>query len=197
MEARLKALIVGLITVPFLAFSGVLQEFTFAILRKYGVPERDARLIAVTLEEESKIVPGAVDPLMMVAFGLVESMFRNKVGDNGKAIGYFQLHEAAVFYVANFYKDVREFKQIHRKHVDLLNYPDWQLKIAYRYVYLTLKNVYNGDILRTISAYNGRSDRYNVYVERFFRFYSELISEFTRFQSGVRQETNSKTVSKR
>lgn len=193
MGSKLRTLVFVVVAFPLLAFSGVLVEFAFTVLREYGVPERDARIIATTLEEESKIVPSAVDPLMIIAFGLVESMFRNIVGDKGKAVGYFQLHEPAVIYVANFYEDVREFKRNHRKHSDLLDFPDWQTRIAYRYVYLTLKNVYRWDLLRTISAYNGRSDRYNVYVERFFRFYSELVSRFTRFQTEARK-VNSGTV---
>uniref|UniRef100_A0A7C4GFE2 Lytic transglycosylase domain-containing protein n=1 Tax=Fervidobacterium thailandense TaxID=1008305 RepID=A0A7C4GFE2_9BACT len=187
MGLKLRTLVFVVVTFPLLGFSGVLGEFAFTVLREYGVPERDAQIIARTLEEESKIVPSAVDPLMVIAFGLVESMFRNIVGDNGKAIGYFQLHEAAVIYVANFYEDVRQYKRNHRKHSELLNFPDWQTRIAYRYVYLTLKNVCKWDLLSTISAYNGRSDRYNMYVERFFRFYSELISRFARFQTEARK----------
>ena len=91
-------------------------------MREQKVPENHARVLAKTLEEEAAKVPDVIDPLFMLAFGLSETDFMNVFGDSGKAVGYFQLHEDAVFYVANFYDDVKEFKKQHRNHVELIQY---------------------------------------------------------------------------
>lgn len=167
--------------IPAFLSAGALAEFAYIIFKENKVPDRDAKLMSSALEEESQRIPSAVDPLMIIAFAYAESLFRNVYGDHGKAVGYFQLHENAVLYVANFYDDVRQFKRTHRPHAELMKYPDWQLRIAYRYVFLTLKHVFNWDLVRTISAYNGRSSRYNVYIERFFKFYAEIVSRYVHF----------------
>ncbi|WP_448385038.1 hypothetical protein [Fervidobacterium sp.] len=161
--------------------AGELFEFAYVFLTSRKVPENHAKLMAKALEEESKIVPKSVDPLYILAFGLTETNFMNIFGDQGKAVGYFQIHENAVFYVANFYEDVRQFKQQHRNHAELINYPDWQVRITYRYIYLTLRYVFDWDLARAISAYNGRSDKYNIYTVKFFNYYANVINEYVTF----------------
>ncbi|MGB4263392.1 MAG: hypothetical protein WBJ29_07640 [Fervidobacterium sp.] len=174
-----------------IVFSATLQDFAYSFLREQKVPENHARVLAKTLEEEAAKVPDVIDPLFMLAFGLSETGFMNVFGDSGKAVGYFQLHEDAVFYVANFYDDVKEFKKQHRNHVDLIQYPDWQLKIAYRYIYLTLKNVHNWDIIKAVSSYNGRSTKYNEYIIKFFQNYTLVVQKYLDFTN------NSSTKSKK
>ncbi|AMW32177.1 hypothetical protein SAMN04488510_12012 [Fervidobacterium changbaicum] len=170
--------------------AGELYEFAYVFLVNHKVPENHAKLMAKALEEEAEIVPKSVDPLYMLAFGLSETNFRNIFGDQGKAVGYFQLHENAVFYVANFYDDVKQFKQQHRNHVELINHPDWQLRIAYRYIYLTLRYVFDWDLARAISAYNGRSDKYNVYTIKFFHYYTKIISEYVAFLNSKKSNSS-------
>lgn len=162
-------------------FCGVLYDFAYQFMKQKKVPEQHAKLMASVLEEESKKIPSSIDPLYIFAFGMCETGFVNTFGDNGKAVGYFQLHENAVIYVANFYEDVREFKKNNRIHSDLIKYPDWQLRIAYRYIYLILKNVHNWDIVQAIAAYNGRKDRYNQYTVNFFRYYSDIVKMYTNY----------------
>lgn len=174
-----------------IVFSATLQDFAYSFLREQKVLENHARVLAKTLEEEAAKVPDVIDPLFMLAFGLSETDFMNVFGDSGKAVGYFQLHEDAVFYVANFYDDVKEFKKQHRNHVDLIQYPDWQLKIAYRYIYLTLKNVHNWDIIKAVSSYNGRSTKYNEYIIKFFQNYTLVVQKYLDFTN------NSSTKSKK
>ncbi|AFG34458.1 hypothetical protein Ferpe_0317 [Fervidobacterium pennivorans DSM 9078] len=173
--------IILLITISQTLIAGELFEFAYVFLTSRKVPENHAKLMAKALEEESKIVPKSVDPLYILAFGLTETNFMNIFGDQGKAVGYFQLHENAVFYVANFYEDIRQFKQQHRNHAELINYPDWQVRIAYRYIYLTLRYVFDWDLARAISAYNGRSDKYNIYTVKFFSYYANIINEYVSF----------------
>ncbi len=174
-----------------IVFSATLQDCAYSFLREQKVLENHARVLAKTLEEEAAKVPDVIDPLFMLAFGLSETDFMNVFGDSGKAVGYFQLHEDAVFYVANFYDDVKEFKKQHRNHVDLIQYPDWQLKIAYRYIYLTLKNVHNWDIIKAVSSYNGRSTKYNEYIIKFFQNYTLVVQKYLDFTN------NSSTKSKK
>ncbi|WP_448375618.1 hypothetical protein [Fervidobacterium sp.] len=164
-------------------FAGELYDFAYNFLLKQKVPENHAAIMANVLEEEKEIIPKSVDPLYMLAFGLAETGFSNVFGDYGKAVGYFQIHESAVFYVANFYEDVREFKKKVRNHSDLINYPDWQLRIAYRYIYLSLRYMFNWDLARAISAYNGRRDKYNEYTIKFFGYYTHIIKEYMIFQN--------------
>ncbi|HOK87959.1 MAG TPA: hypothetical protein PKI14_08195 [Fervidobacterium sp.] len=166
-----------------IVLGAMLQDFAYLFLIEQKVPESHAKLLAQTLEEEAEHIPESVDPLLMLAFGLSETNFMNVFGDSGKAVGYFQLHENAVFYVANFYDDVKEFKKQNRNHVDLIKHPDWQLRIAYRYMYLTLKNVHNWDIIKAISSYNGRSDKYNIYVVNFFRNYAMVVEKYLDFSN--------------
>lgn len=166
-------------------FSGVLYNFAYQFMIEKKVPEQHARLMAFVLEEEAKSIPLSIDPLFMLAFGMCETGFVNAFGDKGKAVGYFQLHENAVIYVANFYDDVRQFKKNNRIHAELIKYPDWQLKIAYRYIYLTLKNVYNWDLIQAIAAYNGRKDRYNQYTVKFFKNYSDIVQMYTTYLSNL------------
>lgn len=177
---------IGFIIAIFLSqivFCMNLYDFVYQFMVGRKVPEPHARLMASVLVEESKKIPSSIDPLYMLAFGMCETGFINTFGDNGKATGYFQLHENAVIYVANFYEDVREFKKKNRIHSDLIKYPNWQMKIAYRYIYLILKNVHNWDIVQAISAYNGRKDRYNEYTVKFFKYYSDIVSMYTKYLS--------------
>uniref|UniRef100_A0A7V4KC50 Transglycosylase SLT domain-containing protein n=1 Tax=Fervidobacterium pennivorans TaxID=93466 RepID=A0A7V4KC50_FERPE len=173
--------IILLISISNTLIAGELFEFAYMFLTSHKVPENHAKLMAKALEEESKIVPKSVDPLYILAFGLTETNFMNIFGDQGKAVGYFQLHESAVFYVANFYEDVKQFKRQYRNHAELINYPDWQVRIAYRYIYLTLRYVFDWDLARAISAYNGRTDKYNIYTVKFFSYYANVISEYVAF----------------
>ncbi|MGC8902203.1 MAG: hypothetical protein ACP5KD_02480 [Fervidobacterium sp.] len=168
-------------------FCSALYDFTYYFLKQNKVPEQHAVIMAKVLDEETKIVPSIIDPLFILAFGLTETGFVNTFGDNGKAVGYFQIHENAVFYVANFYQDVREFKAKHRSHADLIRYPDWQLRIAYRYIFLSLKNIHGWDITKAISAYNGRRDKYNEYTVKFFKNYSEIIRQYMNFNQTLAQ----------
>ncbi|WP_448378219.1 hypothetical protein [Fervidobacterium sp.] len=173
--------IILLISISNTLVAGELFEFAYVFLTSRKVPENHAKLMAKALEEESKIVPKSVDPLYILAFGLTETNFMNIFGDQGKAVGYFQIHENAVFYVANFYEDIKQFKRQHRNHAELINYPDWQVRITYRYIYLTLRYVFDWDLARAISAYNGRSDKYNIYTVKFFNYYANVINEYVTF----------------
>lgn len=164
-------------------FCGPLYDFAYQFMKEKKVPEQHARIMAKVLEEESKKIPSSIDPLYLLAFGMCETGFVNTFGDKGKAVGYFQIHENAVIYVANFYEDVREFKKNHRIHSELIKYPDWQMRIAYRYVYLILKHVYDWDIVQAISAYNGRKERYNQYTVKFFKYYSDIINMYSKYLS--------------
>jgi len=171
--------------------AGVLYDFTYNFLIEQKIPQKHALLIAKTLEEEANLIPKSVDPLYLIAFGLTETQFSNVFGDYGKAVGYFQLHESAVFYVANFYDDVKEFKKSVRNHSDLINFPDWQVRIAYRYIYLSLRYIFNWDLTRTISAYNGRRDKYNEYTKKFFSYYSFVIKEYMEFENSLTKNAKS------
>ncbi len=180
-----KFLITLLTVISFsIGFSdGKLLNFIETVLLENKVPNEHAMKIAQVIVEESKNIP-QIDPFLVLALGFAETSFRNVYGDGGNAVGYFQLHQDAVFYVANFYEDVRQYKRENRVHQDLMKYPDWQTRIAYRYLYLKWKNVFNQDIILTISRYNGRKDKYNTYIAKVLKIFGEYVERYAKFLEG-------------
>jgi len=149
-------IVLFLATVLVASTFAITYEEVLKIMQYYNVPEQRAKLLAEVIIEESVECP-AVDPLIILAVIASETGFRNIYGDNGRAVGYMQLHQSAAWYVANFYPEVKDFlRKVQFK--DLIKFPAMQIRIGYRYLYLLTKFVYNGNIVSAINAYNGRGD---------------------------------------
>ena len=133
----------------------------FQIFVAHGMSEVNARLVAEALLEEHEKDP-SVRLDFMVALLYTESTFRNVLGDDGKSVGYFQLTKAAVLYVARFHKDVAEFYRKLKDHKELLRFPGWQARIAYRYLSLWLKE-HKGDYVSAMDHWNGEGYFYVVH----------------------------------
>lgn len=97
-----------------------------------------------------------VHAIEMVALLEVESAGKNVMGDDGHAVGYFQLHWEAIWFVWSYFSHLKrpEFK---RQPLEVFIYfPYTQARIATLYLYL-LKLRFGED---AYSAYNGWNDAY-------------------------------------
>ncbi|ABR30412.1 hypothetical protein [Thermosipho melanesiensis] len=133
-------------------------QYTYKVAKYYGVSEQRARLIACTVSEEYEKFP-QVPYQIFVALIVSESGFKNLYGDSGHAVGYCQLHKSAVDYVTTFFPSLKDkIKNI--PHDELIKFPRLQIRIAYRYLYLILKNITNYNIVETLNFWNNSSNYY-------------------------------------
>lgn len=101
-----------------------------SVLKMYTNPSRAHELAEAIFEECNKFsVPASWVVVLIVA----ESNVKNVLGDGGEAVGYFQLHKEAVWYVSYYFK---EFRKYNKDHTLLIYNPIDQVKIAVRYIYL-------------------------------------------------------------
>lgn len=100
------------------------------VLKMYTNPARAKELAEVIAKECEKF---SVPASWMVVLLIAESNGKNVIGDNGKAVGYFQLHQETVWYVSHYFP---EFRKYNKNHTLLLYNPADQVRIAVRYIYL-------------------------------------------------------------
>lgn len=144
----------------------------YQFLVDYGMSPENAKLVADVLEQEHRRDP-SVRLDFMIALMYTESAFRNVLGDDGKSVGYFQLTKEAVWYVAYYDEEVARFYRQLKSHTELLNFPDWQARIAYRYVSLLLKA--RGDYVSAMELWNGKGYFFVVHAK-----WTELFAELPR-----------------
>jgi hypothetical protein len=114
-----------------------------------------------------------INPMILFNIAIAETGLKNKIGDDGKAVGYFQLHMETVWFVKQYYKIDRVPKQ----HTDLLYNVDLQIEIATKYFeYLTTKYT---SIEEALKYWNG-SERYVKYYLDISEYVSKLYNCFTR-----------------
>jgi len=97
-----------------------------------------------------------VHPIEMIAILEAESSGKNIMGDEGKAVGYFQLHWEAIWFVWSYFPHLKreEFKK--QPLSVFIDFPYTQARLATLYLYL-LKIQFGDD---AYSAYNGWNDAY-------------------------------------
>lgn len=149
-----------IIIVSCLTVFGGKQDFIYDyFMFERNLPQKEAFLMASTIYNDS--VAFNIEPLLILSIMETETNVRNVVGDNGDAIGYFQLHVDAVYYVSNFFPYISNKIKIIGSHDNLIKYPVLQAKIAIRYLYLMKQNT--EDIILSLGRYNGQTDYINKY----------------------------------
>jgi hypothetical protein len=103
----------------------------------------------------------------------IETGGKNIYGDNNKAIGYFQLHKAAIYYVWAYYPQLGEIKFKHKNIKELIYFPNYQVKISIAYLHLLYLKF--KDKRKAIQAYNGDIYGTNHYYERFNKYKEYLL----------------------
>ena len=137
-------------------------QYAYKAAELYGISVSRAKLLAKTVAEEYERFP-QVPYQVFVALIVSESSFKNLYGDGGDAVGYCQLHKSAVWYVANFFPEIKErVKKI--EHDDLIKFPELQIRIGYRYLYLILRYITDWNIVRALNYWNNS----NKYYQRVF-----------------------------
>lgn len=144
------------------------QDFIYDyFLFERDIPQREAYLMAKTIYQDSEALD--IEPLIVLSILETETNVRNIYGDSGEAVGYFQLHKDAVYYVTNFYPYIKQKVKEIGNHNELLKYPVLQTKIAIRYLFLMEIN--NKDIIHALSRYNGQESYINRYVTKVLNNY--------------------------
>ncbi len=141
---------------------------------KRGMSEYLSDKLSKTINEEIitlKLSEKNINPILMLSLIDVESDFRNILGDNGKSFGFYQIQEVTVWYVMNFFPDIKEkyirIKELSKQNgktfeQEMLKYPILQTQISIRYLYLLSKFKTNNDnLLQILSFYNGRNPYIN------------------------------------
>ncbi len=153
-----------------------LEKTLYNLLIKYKIPENQAKILSKTIAEEHT-KNGGFDPLLLVAVGITESHLRNVKGFDGRAAGYFQLWDTATKDMARFYKDIKNFVENTQDHFEILNHPDIQVRVAYRYL-AHLMRLHNRDLFKVLTQYNGRKGhKYNIYVQKVLSNYESLLKK--------------------
>jgi hypothetical protein len=166
MEKTKMMIIVYMILISMISFSNLYTDaydYTYKVAKYYGVADERAKLIAKAVAEEYEKFP-QVPYQIFVAVIVSESGFKNLYGDNGYAVGYCQLHQTSIWYVNNFFPEIRNItKRI--SHKDLIKFPELQIKIGYRYLYLIMKNITNYNIIEALNFWNNSP----TYYQRVFK----------------------------
>ncbi len=151
-----------------------LERALYDLFIKYKVPEYQAKVLSKTIAEEHTKI-GGFDPLLLAAVGITESHLRNVRGFDGRAAGYFQLWDTATKDMARFYSDIKIFLDKSKDHFEILDHPDIQVKVAYRYLAHLMK-LNRGDVFKVLTQYNGRrGHKYNIYVQKVLSNYESLL----------------------
>jgi hypothetical protein len=137
-------------------------DYIFKIATAYGLDTQEASLIANIIEEESLYFP-KVPYQIFTALITVETGFRNVVGDDGKALGYCQIHKSAFDFVMRFYKDdlISRFGNIEFE--DLLGNTELQIRVGYRYLHLIMTYLTDNNIIEALNFWNN-SDTFYIKV---------------------------------
>lgn len=142
-----------------LIFASQVYDYVYNVAMYYDVNKARADLIAKTIESEYlkfSDVPYQIFTALIVS----ETGFKNIYGDNDKAVGYCQLHEVSVWYVINFYPDLRlKYTEI-GAFENLIKYPKLQIILGYRYLHLILKYITNGNIIEALNYWNNSNTYY-------------------------------------
>lgn len=141
---------------------GVSQAQLVKICLAYGMQPERAKLFTATLIEECTKLNIDYFPVFVLA--VAETNLKNVVGDNGKAVGYFQLHKEAVWFVKHRYGI-----NVGRNHTDLLYNVELQIMIAVRYFHYLLTR-YNS-VEQAVIRWNGKEEYLHYYkaVENYIR----------------------------
>jgi len=109
-----------------------------------------------------------IAPEMMVSIMMIETNGRNVLGDNGHSIGYFQLQFPAIWYVWEFFPELK--KNITTE--SLLSNPKYQAQLATSYLFLMYRNT-NYDLHKSIEWYNGGGDPN--YLSKYMSRYTAIL----------------------
>lgn len=108
-------------------------------------------------------------PEMMVSIMMIETNGRNVLGDNGNSIGYFQLQFQAIWYVWEFFPELK--KDITTE--SLLSNPKYQAQLATSYLFLMYRNT-KYDLHKSIERYNGGGDPN--YLAKYIKWYTHILN---------------------
>ena len=154
---------------------GFSQSYFSLFMTAYmGIPEQRAEVLLKEMKLMSDKYPmfNVIDYITIMG---IETGGKNIYGDYGKAIGYFQLHKDAIFYVWEYYPEYGRFKFKNTDIKKLLLFPKLQVDIAASYLYL-LYLKYNSKE-KAIAAYNGDINGTNHYYEK-FKQYQKFIFKY-------------------
>ncbi len=124
-------------------------------------PER-ANIVMEGILDAINIDGATATPLEMVALLEAESAGKNIFGDGGEAIGYFQLHKEAIWYVWAYFPHLKPESFKGRSIKELLYFPYLQARIATIY-FSMMKERYGNNAPK---MYNGGSQAYQVRYQR-------------------------------
>ncbi|ANQ54005.1 hypothetical protein [Thermosipho sp. 1070] len=157
-----KHIVLTLIIISIVLFSNNMfkeaYQYTYKVAKYYNVSEERAKLIAYTVSEEYERFP-QVPYQIFVSLIVSESGFKNLYGDSGHAVGYCQLHKSAVDYVSIFFPEIKTLAQ-KIPHDELIKFPQLQIRIAYRYLYLIMKNITNFNVIEALNFWNNSPNYY-------------------------------------
>ena len=147
-----------LLTIGFSYQIDTFQEKMIKICSAYGMNDERAQLFSSTLIEECTLFN--MNPLIMFVLAIAESGLKNTFGDGGGAVGYFQLHKEAVWFVATKYG-----LTVPENHKDLIYFPELQIKIAIRYMHYLMERY--GTMDKALEMWNGSAQYVTYYHDVF------------------------------
>lgn len=171
-------ILVSLLVVTLLT-AGLVDFTKHYMMDFYEVPEYMADALSPVIVKDSQDL--GIDPLLIVAILQHETRFKNTFGDGGDAVGIPQLHQAAVYYVSNFFPYIAYKVRQVGEHDNLIKYPVLQTKIAIRYLYL-MKHNFETDIITAIGKYNGQTELHNIYTNKVLSEYVMVLTAYNEYK---------------
>jgi len=135
---------------------GINQQELIEICKVYGMSQERAKYFTAELITQCTLAN--FNPMIMFNLAIAESGLKNIKGDNGKAIGYFQLHKETVWFVKSYYK----LEHIPKDFDSLLTRIDLQIEIAVLYMKYLLDRY--GSLEKALEKWNG-SAKYVTYYK--------------------------------
>ena len=142
----------------------VSQPLLVDICKAYGMKQDTAQHFTAEIITECTLFN--IDPETIFFLAIAETGLKNIYGDNGDAVGYFQLHKEAVWFVKERY----QLKNVPKNHKDLINNVDLQIQIAVRYFHYLLAKY--GSKEAALKHWNGS--------DGFVKYYNEVASYINR-----------------
>lgn len=155
---RAKLVVVLVLFLGVVSLASWTPQKLVEVAKAYGMSEDRAKYFVAELCEQCTLFN--INPWYLFVLAIAESGLKNIVGDNGRAVGYFQLTPEAVWFVKHRYK-----MDVPKNHLELLNRIDLQIKIAVRY-FAYLWEKYGGDLDKVLERWNGS--------KKFIRYYKEV-----------------------
>lgn len=166
-----KVLFFNLILLIVIGFS--VNVYMYILQDYMHINKERAQILYQTIEQELSKYPefSTLDILCLMG---IETNGKNIFGDHNKAIGYFQLHKEAIYYVWSYYPELGREKFISHPIKNLIYFPKLQVRLSLSYLHLLYLRTHDKE--KAIAWYNGDKYNTNHYYTKFLSYKKYILA---------------------